>query len=156
MDVSKNSGTSKSSILIRFSIINHPFWGTSIFGNTHILVPGCFKRNLVGANHPPPPCCQSSSNLVGKIDMSPFLMDISTTQKIWGHFTQMVESNATNLSFPRTVGLCVKQFNQLSIHPGFDHHSPAWVCKCLVEPWCFPMHPHRTVRVEEKTSNSDL
>ena len=26
----------KSSILIGFSIINHPFWGTSIFGNTHM------------------------------------------------------------------------------------------------------------------------
>ena len=26
----------KSSILIGFSIINHPFWGSSIFGNTHI------------------------------------------------------------------------------------------------------------------------
>ena len=36
MDVSENSGTPKSSILIGFSIINHPFWGTSIFGNTHI------------------------------------------------------------------------------------------------------------------------
>ena len=30
MDVSENSGTPKSSILIGFSIINHPFWGTSI------------------------------------------------------------------------------------------------------------------------------
>ena len=39
MDVSENSGFSpKSSILIRFSIINHPFWGTPIFGNTHIFV----------------------------------------------------------------------------------------------------------------------
>ena len=37
MDVSKNSGTPKSSIVIRLSIINHPFWGTSILGNTHIL-----------------------------------------------------------------------------------------------------------------------
>ena len=36
MVVSKNSGTPKSSILIGFSIINHPFWGTTIFGNTHI------------------------------------------------------------------------------------------------------------------------
>ena len=36
MDVSKNSGTPKSSILIGFSIINHPFWGTPIFGNIHI------------------------------------------------------------------------------------------------------------------------
>ena len=30
MGVSKNSGTPKSSILIGFSIINHPFWGTPI------------------------------------------------------------------------------------------------------------------------------
>ena len=30
-------GTPKSSILIGFSIINHPFWGTPIFGNTHVL-----------------------------------------------------------------------------------------------------------------------
>ena len=37
MDVSKNSGTPKSSILIGFSIINHPFWGTPIFGNIHML-----------------------------------------------------------------------------------------------------------------------
>ena len=36
-DVSENSGTPKSSILIEFSIINHPFWGTPIFGNTHMV-----------------------------------------------------------------------------------------------------------------------
>ena len=36
--VSKNSGTPKSSSLIGFSIINHPFWGTPIFGNTHIYI----------------------------------------------------------------------------------------------------------------------
>ena len=43
MGVSKNNGTPKSSILIgfsMFSIINHPFLGTStpIFGNTHMKV----------------------------------------------------------------------------------------------------------------------
>ena len=38
MGVSKNSGIPKSSILIGFSIINHPFWGTPIFGNTHIFI----------------------------------------------------------------------------------------------------------------------
>ena len=37
MDASENSGTPKSSILIGFSIINHPFWGTPIFGNTHMF-----------------------------------------------------------------------------------------------------------------------
>ena len=34
--VSKNRGTPKSSIWIGFSIINHPFWGTPIFGNIHV------------------------------------------------------------------------------------------------------------------------
>ena len=40
MGVSSNRGTPKSSILIGFSIINHPFWGTPIFGNTHIIIIG--------------------------------------------------------------------------------------------------------------------
>ncbi len=39
VDVSKNRGTPKSSILKGFFIINHPFWGpTPIFGNIHILM----------------------------------------------------------------------------------------------------------------------
>ena len=37
MGVSKNNGIPKSSILMGFSIINHPFWGTTIFGNTRIF-----------------------------------------------------------------------------------------------------------------------
>ena len=37
MDVSQNSDTPKSSILIGISIINHPFWGTPIFGNIHMI-----------------------------------------------------------------------------------------------------------------------
>ena len=36
MGVSKNSGIPKSSILIGFSLINHPFWDTTIFRNTHM------------------------------------------------------------------------------------------------------------------------
>ena len=38
MGVSKNSGTPKSSILMGCSTINHPFSGTTIFGNTHVSV----------------------------------------------------------------------------------------------------------------------
>ena len=38
MYVSENSGTPKSSILIGFSIINHPFWRTTIFGNIQIFL----------------------------------------------------------------------------------------------------------------------
>ena len=38
MDVSENSGTPKSSISIGFSIKNHSFWGTPIFGNPHLVL----------------------------------------------------------------------------------------------------------------------
>ena len=58
MDVSKNSGTPKSSILIGFSIINHPFWGTPIFGNTHM------KNGLFF--HPP-----RHGNLSGRFGFTP-------------------------------------------------------------------------------------
>ena len=37
MGIFKNRDTTKSSILIGFSIIKHPFWGTTILGNTHIF-----------------------------------------------------------------------------------------------------------------------
>ena len=36
MGVSLNGGTPKSCILIGFSFINHPLWGTTILGNPHI------------------------------------------------------------------------------------------------------------------------
>ena len=43
MDGSQNRGTPKSSILIGFSIMTHPFWGTPIFGNTQMAMFGGFK-----------------------------------------------------------------------------------------------------------------
>ena len=37
MGGSINGGTSKSSIiLVGFSLMNHPFWGTPIYGNPHM------------------------------------------------------------------------------------------------------------------------
>jgi len=62
MDVSENSGTPNHPFLTGFSIINHPFWGTPIFGNTHTLEApqkrdrkvSCFSavfHHLVPTNH---------------------------------------------------------------------------------------------------------
>ena len=48
MGVSKNRGTPKSSILIEFSIINHPFWGTPILGNPPIYNPFFFRIFVAG------------------------------------------------------------------------------------------------------------
>ena len=50
MGVSENRGTPKLSILIGISIINHPFWGTIIFGNTHMAMAA--TRVLVFPWHP--------------------------------------------------------------------------------------------------------
>ena len=43
----KIMGTPKSSIFIGFSIINHPFWGTPIFGNTQMgpVIPRSLSRD---------------------------------------------------------------------------------------------------------------
>ena len=43
----RNRGTPKSSVLIRFSIINHPFWGIPIFGNTHMFIPNLKDWTLI-------------------------------------------------------------------------------------------------------------
>ena len=56
MEVSYNRGTPKSSILVGFSIINHPFRGTTILGNSHmmnqlnqwVLFGGSPQESLVG------------------------------------------------------------------------------------------------------------
>ena len=50
MGVSKNNDTPKASTFRGFSIINHPFWGTPIFGNTHIRE---FKQVRVQDEFPP-------------------------------------------------------------------------------------------------------
>ena len=44
MGVSKNRGTPKSSILIGFFLINHPFWGTTIFWK----LPCCYVMHSHG------------------------------------------------------------------------------------------------------------
>ena len=58
LDVSKNRGTPKSSILMGCSIINHPFWDTTIFGNTYFFeegMPGVLRgRFFEDAKKPDP------------------------------------------------------------------------------------------------------
>ena len=50
--VSNNRCTPKSSILIGFSIIDHPFWGTPIFGNTHVEYLYEWKRQKIFQMYP--------------------------------------------------------------------------------------------------------
>ena len=45
MQLSINGGTPKSSILIGLSLMNHPFWGTPIYGSPHIKKCSAFMEN---------------------------------------------------------------------------------------------------------------
>ena len=49
MDVSKNRGTPKSSILIGFSIIYHPFWDTPILEIPILSLFAIFARLLISS-----------------------------------------------------------------------------------------------------------
>ena len=63
LDVSLNGVTPKSSILIGFSIINHPFWGTTILGNPHLRGPSkCCKWTL--------------ATISGPLASTPWLLDV--------------------------------------------------------------------------------
>ena len=58
MSVSLNGGTLKSSILIGFSIINHPFWGYHYFWETPIYIYICiyiyrYSKDSLGNMDPP-------------------------------------------------------------------------------------------------------
>ena len=55
LGVSENGGTPKSSILIGLSIINHPFWGTPVFGNTQLeLIDSSHIMKTSRKTHPGP------------------------------------------------------------------------------------------------------
>ena len=88
MDVSLNDGTPKSSILIGFSIINHAFWGTPIFGNTRMgLILKGPPSPRVPTIFPIPSCQPSIFRMAVKRhgQLSPFsvlLEDLPTTSQL--------------------------------------------------------------------------
>ena len=65
LGLSKNRGTPKSSILIGFPIINHPFWGTPIFGNAHIM-----KRSTCSTSFSSPATHRLRNLLVAQLNQS--------------------------------------------------------------------------------------
>ena len=56
----------KSSIFIGFSTINHPFWGTPIFGNTHLVKSNLKPTQLLP---PYPPSTSKGSNIPFRVTM---------------------------------------------------------------------------------------
>ena len=125
MGVFKNRGTPKSSILIGFSIINHPFWGTPIFGNTQIkIVPFTLFfhgfRRILGARNIP--CCPYKDGMSPKTHLffafkwrvvkgykGPFLLSslvcgmefIIVLTKLFEKTTRLFGSVSTHLSAPQ-------------------------------------------------------
>ena len=70
MRVFWNGGTPKWSILMIFSIVNHPFWGTTTYGNPHM----CLKylpADIISSMWTSPPSCESWIQ-VSKVDFDPY------------------------------------------------------------------------------------
>jgi len=79
LDVSENRGTPKSSILIGFSIINHPFRGTPIFGNTHLLLTSDPNKARKGVGNPKE---SFDSPFIPIICFSGFFFEMTQTQTL--------------------------------------------------------------------------
>ena len=99
MGVSKNNGNPKSSILIGFSIINHPFWGTPIFGNIHI-----------DSVHDDMWHHQKSSPLIGFRYSEPISKLPKVPQTTWN------ESGANSVDFYKTFDLSEVILNALILY----------------------------------------
>ena len=97
MGVSKNRGTTKSSILIGFSLINHPFWGTPIFGNTHMVVPWRVVIKLL------------DHLITGKLEM--LMVHNSTTTAHEDYFKAIFKFDIMMLSLRNAVGKDEKECN---------------------------------------------
>ena len=146
MDVSLNGGTPKSSI-------NHPFWGTPIFGNTHIPSLKLTVRTwkwMVGRRSspfgPPPPIFSGEctfrrrwflwdlGSLFQKTPYSPFNNHSYWKwehPKVWVFFLR-VFSNSCGLRSPTVGG------------GGFPF-DPCWFCGGKNLRWCFFNMDHGTI-----------
>ena len=79
MGVSENGGTPKSSILTEFSIINHPFWGTPIFGNIQINKHIVKRGEIVG-----PAILRVLETFFGMVSSWHFSKVKLVTSNVWG------------------------------------------------------------------------
>ena len=109
MDVSENSDAPKSSLLLGFSITNHPFWGTPIFGNLHIVFQGVFPLCFPSVPLEPPNeaalrarvssrfACGAGVNFGGLLTGNYLIL--------WNFFKADIVLHAAFLVFPIEIGL---------------------------------------------------
>ena len=117
LGVSENRGTPKSSILIRFSIINHPFWGTLIFGNIHL------KKKCGEAFQPtfppfPATCCAMGCCCLGfflNVDPHPIHPSASKTHR----WKTPCEAHSYFLLGPEKKKNTTKTLKTKKKHPGY-------------------------------------
>ena len=134
MGVAENSGSPKSSILIGFSIIDHPFWGTTIFGNTlmDILKRWFLFRDNLSISHV---MSYSTSIFMGGIDLCKASM-----------FFRLFFPTSFHFTFAENSGL----LSAVTFHGASWHPLGTLRCNkgcfvflvCLV--WCFKSSRYHT------------
>ena len=116
----------KSSSSIGFSIINHPFWGTPIFGNTHIIA----DCSVVGANYCAK-CSETSSAIVrpclARLPLCWALILYFQGIRFKDHNTPPQKSSLRNDFAERlqSAGIQISSFHLFNIDPGqaIDNHT---------------------------------
>ena len=142
MDVSENSGTPKSSILIfliGFSIINHPFWSTPIFGNTHMDPMGLIlwgKKTARGFGWIFPRSTSAAS--FGFVATRTLAENLEFQMRHFGIFTYMkTQKNQPNVGKYRIDGcygfsICFSFFVYGKNTENNTHFKASQVCKGLI------------------------
>ena len=119
MGVSENGRTPKSSNLIGISITNHPFWGTPIFGNIHMVMTLKHKfGNIMHSDQPngdfgPPVATSLALNFTRhlhqqKLKKCPSLIKGFTAQHVWTHYSNCRthhQCSFNHVSSPSFLGL---------------------------------------------------
>ena len=85
MDVSKNRGTPKSSMLIFNRVLNHRFWGTPICGNTHIDMWHVWNIRII--------CCVMHLYINLLVLVHGMGLDFKISPKFWGEQFHQVGQN---------------------------------------------------------------
>ena len=144
MDVSENSGTPKSSIFIGFSIMNHPFWGTLIFGNTHIQVfvkkyhfkfsanPAASWDHTIWSQLP---SCENPVGWYSDLDLPKSLTPVSTMLRTgWWFQLSTHLKNISHIGNLPQIGVNIKMFETTTYLTIFNPSSPNWFIR-FFWPW---------------------
>ena len=136
MGVSENRSTPKSSILRGFSIINHPFWGTPIFGNTRIYEKRLHSPIIAGGWLTIDYSFCTLQNISNKSTPTQKKDPLHWPLNRWNHRNQLIVHQRLPSCWEARKSLMLRRPR----HEVFDEHAqrrqwPSWGLPTPLHPW---------------------